>query len=54
MTSQDLAVAEGLVKRYDRRGRGTLTAVDGVNFRTLPGGHAAAWHYAETAQVGAA
>jgi oligopeptide/dipeptide ABC transporter ATP-binding protein len=37
LTSQDLVVAEGLVKRYDVRGRGTLTAVDGVDLRIEKG-----------------
>jgi len=37
MTGQDLVVAEGLVKRYDVRGRGTLTAVDGVDLRIEKG-----------------
>jgi oligopeptide/dipeptide ABC transporter ATP-binding protein len=37
MTSQDLVVAEGLVKRYDVRGRGTLTAVDGLSLRIEQG-----------------
>jgi oligopeptide/dipeptide ABC transporter ATP-binding protein len=37
MTGQDLVVAEGLTKRYDVRGRGTLTAVDGVDLRIEKG-----------------
>jgi oligopeptide/dipeptide ABC transporter ATP-binding protein len=37
MTGHDLVVAEGLVKRYDVRGRGTLTAVDGVDLRIEKG-----------------
>jgi len=37
MTGQDLVVAEGLTKRYDIRGRGTLTAVDDVDLRIEKG-----------------